>query len=237
MAVPTPFLAGGLNYAFGGASTGPGYTLFAPGQYVPNVDTQIGAYLAGNTPTAGQLFTIWAGANDLLIGGQSNPAIPAQNIANEIAMLAGAGAKQFLIPDLPLLGEIPLTNTLDSGTRQSLDAWSIGFNQILQAELGPLEQNLGIQIHMLDIQGLVENVMANPASYGFTDVTGYALNSSLDGSGHLFWDLEHPTTAADQIIANVAARAVPEPTSLVMLATAIGGLATFFGLRGRSAAS
>ena len=63
---PVAALAGGSNYAFGGASTGPGFTTFVPGQQVPNVDTQIGLYLAGHTPGAGQLFTIWAGANDLL---------------------------------------------------------------------------------------------------------------------------------------------------------------------------
>ena len=103
VAAPVAALAGGSNYAFGGASTGSGTTTFAPGQQVPNVDTQIGMYLSTHTPTAGQLFTIWAGANNLLIGNQSNPTVPAQDIANEITTLAAAGAKQFLIPNLPLL--------------------------------------------------------------------------------------------------------------------------------------
>ena len=106
VAAPVASLAGGSDYAFGGASTGTGTTTYAPGQAVPNVGTQIAMYLSTHTPTSGELFTIWAGANNLLIGNQTNPTVPAQDIANEITTLADAGAKQFLIPNLPLLGEI-----------------------------------------------------------------------------------------------------------------------------------
>jgi outer membrane lipase/esterase len=234
VAAPRPALAGGFNFAFGGASTGPGFTTFVPGQQVPNVDTQIGMYLASNTPGPGQLFTIWAGANDLLLGNQSNPTVPAQNIANEITTLAGAGARQFLVPNLPLLGEIPLTNTLPASVRQGLDAWSIGFNQTLQAEVVPLEQMLGVSIHLVDIQGLFMNVIADPAKYGFTNVTGFAKNPSLDGNGYLFWDLEHPTTAADQIIGGLAASSVPEPGSVFLFGTAIVGLGAVCTFRRRA---
>jgi phospholipase/lecithinase/hemolysin len=237
LAAPVAALAGGSNYAFGGASTGSGTTVYAPGQAVPNVDAQIGMYLATNTPTAGQLVTIWAGANNLLIGNQPDPTIPAHDIANEITTLAGAGAKQFLIPNLPLLGEIPITSGLPTAQRQGLDAWSIGFNQTLQAEAAALQKSLGVQIHTVDIQGLLQKVMANPASYGFTNVTGPAINSSLDGSGHLFWDAEHPTTAADALIGEVAAQSIPEPSTFLIFGTAIGILAVDRvrkGLRGRS---
>ena len=122
-------LAGGSDYAFGGASTGSGTTTYVPGQAVPNVDTQIAVYLSTHTPTSGELFTIWAGANNLLIGNQTNPLVPAQDIANEITTLAAAGAKQFLVPDLPLLGQIPAASGFTAAQQQALNAWSIGFNQ------------------------------------------------------------------------------------------------------------
>jgi phospholipase/lecithinase/hemolysin len=225
VAAPVASIAGGSDYAFGGASTGSGTTTYAPGQAVPNVDTQIAMYLSKNTPTSTQLFTIWAGANNLLIGNQSNPTVPAQDIAHEITTLAAAGAKQFLIPNLPLLGAIPASSGLTSAQQQSLNAWSIGFNQTLQAEATSLQSSLGVQIHLVNIQGLLQNVLANPADYGFTNVTGSAINSSLAGNGYLFWDAEHPTTAADALIAEVAAQSIPEPSMFLIFATSIGFLA------------
>jgi phospholipase/lecithinase/hemolysin len=236
VAAPTPSLAGGSDYAFGGASTGTGTTTYAPGQNVPNVGSQIAMYLSTHTPTAGELFTIWAGANNLLIGNQTNPIVPAQDIATEITTLAAAGAKQFLIPNLPLLGEIPASSGFSAAQRQALDAWSVGFNQTLAAEATALQNSLGVQIHIVDIQGLFQKVLANPASYGFSNVTGSAINPGLNGNGYLFWDAEHPTTAADALIAEVAAQSVPEPSTFLIAAMAIGGIAASRKLRGRRAA-
>jgi phospholipase/lecithinase/hemolysin len=226
VAAPVASLAGGSDYAFGGASTGSGTTTYAPGQQVPNVDSQIAMYLSNHAPTAGELFTIWAGGNNLLISNQTNPTIPAGDIAHEITTLAAAGAKQFLIPNLPLLGEIPLSSGLSLAQRQGLDAWSVGFNQTLQAEATMLQNSLGIQIHIVDIQGLFQKVLSDPQNYGFTNVTGSAINSSLNGDGYVFWDGEHPTTATDALIAEVAAQSVPEPSMLLIFAVSIAGLAT-----------
>jgi phospholipase/lecithinase/hemolysin len=236
VAGPTASLAGGLDYAFGGASTGAGTTTYAPGQQVPNVDSQIGMYLAAHTPTAGDLFTIWGGANNLLINQQPNPLVPAQDIANEISTLAAAGAKQFLIPNLPLLGEIPITSSLSAAQRQGLDAWSVGFNQALAAETSALSKSLGVQIHLVDIQGLFQSVVTNPGNYGFTNVTGSAINPSLNGMGYLFWDGEHPTTAADALIGQVAAQSVPEPSSLMIAVTLLSSLAAVRVVRRRRVA-
>jgi phospholipase/lecithinase/hemolysin len=175
-----------------------------------------------------------AQANDLLVAQQTNPAIPAGNIAQEITTLAGAGAKQFLVPNLPLLGDLPLTNSMSSAVRQSLDQWSVGFNMLLKGEATQLQQSLGVQIHVLDIQSLVQNAMANPAQYGFTNVTGSAINSSLAGNGYLFWDLEHPTTDGHQIIGNLGAQSVPEPSAVVLFGTALCIIAAWRASRRRT---
>ncbi len=236
VAAPVASLAGGSDYAFGGASTGAGATTYAPGQAVPNVDSQIAMYLSTHTPTSNELFTIWAGANNLLIGNQTNPTVPAQDIANEITTLAHAGATQFLIPNLPLLGEIPASANLSATQRAALDAWSIGFNQTLKAEAASLQQSLGVQIHIADVQTLLSNVIANPSQFGFTNVTGSAINSSLTGNGYLFWDAEHPTTAADAYVGQLGAQSIPEPSSFLVFTAAIAGLAVSMKLRKRRAA-
>jgi len=42
---------------------------------------------------------------------------------------------------------------------------------------------------------------------------------------YLFWDDLHPTTAADRILASQFANAVPEPCTILMLGTAVAGIA------------
>ena len=225
VAAPTASLAGGNDFAFGGAQTGTGYTSFS-GAQIPNTGTQISMYLAGHTPTANQLFTIWGGANDFLNGGQTNPLVPVQNIAQEITTLANAGAKDFLVPNLPLLGQIPAASQLTAAQQQSLNLLSVSFNSALQYEVGQLQNSLGVKIDLVNIQQLFQNVMANPSQYGFTNVTGSAINSSLAGNGYLFWDTVHPTTTADAFVGDLAAQSVPEPSSLLVFG-ALGALAVW----------
>ena len=162
VAGPVASLAGGSDYAFGGASTGSGTTTYAPGQAVPNVGTQIAMYLSAHTPTSGELFTIWAGANNLLIGNQTNPMVPAQDIANEITTLANAGAKQFLVPNLPLLGEIPASSGLTAAQQQALNAWSVGFNQTIAGRGDcPPEQPGGADSHR-EYPGIISERAGQP---------------------------------------------------------------------------
>ena len=236
VAAPTASVNGGTDYAYGGAMTGTGTTsstFLGATATVPNIGTQIGTYLGSNTPTAGQLFTIWGGANDFLNGGQTNPFIPAQNIATEINTLAMAGAKQFIVPNLPPLGSLPITSTYPAPIPQELNALTVAFNQILQGEAIQLEQTLGIQIQVLDVYGITQSVISDPSLYGLTNVTTDAVqdNGGTDAQGYLFWDHVHPTTYADSII---AAAAVPEPSSVVLLGAALGGLAVWTGIRRRA---
>ena len=119
---------------------------------------------------------------------------------------------------------IPAASGLTSAQQQGLALFTQYFNQGLQAEVAQLQQSLGVQIHWLDVNKLVSSAIANPAQYGFTNVTGFALNPQLSGNGYMFWDPYHPTTAAGLFIGNLAAQSVPEPSSLVLFATALGVL-------------
>jgi phospholipase/lecithinase/hemolysin len=76
-------------------------------------------------------------------------------------------------------------------------------------------------------------VIANPSKYGFTDVTDSALFSGSNGTGYLFWDEYHPTTQAQQLIGNLAAQSVPEPSSVVLLVVGLGALTAGLKLRVR----
>ena len=234
VAAPTASLLGGSNYAWAGAATGDG---LAPSG-VPNTGLQIGTYLASNTPGATQLFTLWAGANDFLAYGQTNPSIPVSNIGNEITTLASAGAKQFVVPNLPLLGDLPATNTLPQIQRDALNQLASSFDYLLHSELSQLRQSLGITIYEPDIKSFLENALANPAQYGFTNVSTSALGDGvLSGQGYLFWDEIHPTTDGQRIIASFAAASmVPEPDSMTLMLGSLGVLFVGWKVhRGRTA--
>ena len=231
VAAPTPSLAGGLDNAWGGAETGDGTSFMG----TPNIGTQIAAFLgAGNTLSPTQLVTVWGGANDFLNAGVTDPTIPVANLAAEITALAAAGGKQFLVPNLPLLGELPATNTLPLAQRQGLDGLSLAFDGLLAARLTQLQSDLGVTIHQFDDQTIFANILASPGSYGFTNVTTSALGDGvLSADGYFFWDSVHPTTAAQQLIGNAAAAMVPEPSSFALLLAAGCTLMAWRQARGR----
>ncbi len=188
VAAPTPSLAGGTDNAWGGAETGNGTSFMG----TPNIGSQISTYLASNTLSSTQLITIWGGANDFLNAGQTDPTVPVANLATEITTLAEAGGKLFMVPNLPLLGDIPATNTMAQPVRDELNLLSSTFDTLLHNELNTLQQSLGITIYQPNIEGLFESVLANQAAYGFTNVTDSALADGVtSGQGYLFYINHH----------------------------------------------
>jgi phospholipase/lecithinase/hemolysin len=223
--VPTASLLGGSDYAYGGAQTGTGNSV----QGTPNIGAQISTYLSGHTPAAGQLFTLWGGANDFLNANVTDPTIPVGNLAAEITTLANAGAKSFLVLDLPSLGNLPATAGLPQANRDALNALTVGFNSLLFSTVQQLSASLRVSIATADINALFVDAQTNPSKYGFTNVTQSSLdNGNLTGAGYLFWDTVHPTTAADVFVAQTAAAAVPEPSSIGLLV--IGGILALPGV-------
>ncbi len=243
--VPTPSSLAGSNYAFAGAATGvtplgtqlgtpAGYSpLTTPaGQFIANVPSlpmQVAEYigsLKGGAVSSGTLVTIWAGANDFF-DGQRDPTVVAKNISNVVATLIAAGAKNFLVANLPDLSKTPYGLSTSSATQQGLQALTIGFNQALSSDLSLLGSASGAHIHMLDTFGLFQRIQANPAQYGLSNVTGEGiLSGNPSAPGYLFWDDVHPTTAGGQILADAAYNSVttPEPASLTLLASGVFAL-------------
>lgn len=218
---PSPFLTGGTNYAVASAVTGSTPGLGSAG--APNTAAQVGLYTTGNQPSASTLYVFWAGANDLLTGG--NPSTAAANLVSNISTLAAGGAKNFLWLNLPQLGDIPE----GASNAAALNAASTMFNTATAAAQTQLEAQYGITIIPVDVNSLFNQILANPGAYGFQNTTSPAQgNAAVDPNTYVFWDGLHPTTAADALVANLAyddvqaafnPTATPEPAALSLLAS------------------
>jgi hypothetical protein len=169
---PTPSALGGTDFAAAQAGTalsGDAHNGSA------NIGTQITAYLSTHpTVDPDQLFVIWGGTNDFGPHTTPDPAGSVANLSAEITELARAGARQFLVPDLMPLGEVPSIRKLGPAAEARYDGLAVQFNTGLARAETQLEAGLGIKIHQLDVYGLFQQVLAAPGTYGFTDVTNQA---------------------------------------------------------------
>ena len=212
----SPSLLGGTNSAWAGA-----YTL--SGGSVPTIAQQVALFTGGGGSfLSTDLITLWGGANDFLLGGQLNPTVPAANILGIIPLLANAGAKTILLPNLPDLGDTPaLLSTNDANSILGASLWTQGFNQTLASQIAVLESAYGIDIVLLDIYAIGKALKNDPGAFGFTNTTDSALltGNAAFADQYLYWDSVHPTSGVQDIFAQEGFKAlgVPEPSTTVIL--------------------
>jgi outer membrane lipase/esterase len=241
---PLPSLLGGNNFSFIGATTGAVSSGFDPMGFI-NLPSQVTQYLTrvgGVVPTSGDLFVVWAGANDWFFSfddpsGPVDPFVAASSVLEQMSRLAVAGASDFLLVTVPLLGETPAF--VNSPLSAAANSWTTVFNDSLLAGLSNPTLNHST-IHVLD----VENFVQTAADAGFTNtmfpsllvdpVTGAAVGPPYtllnDPNTSVHWDLLHPTAGVHELVGDLAFRAVvPEPASLAVwtvlgLAVSIGSV-------------
>jgi phospholipase/lecithinase/hemolysin len=225
VADPSPALAplGGSNYAVGGALTGSANL----GDMQTQVDLFLATHPASASPTA--LYTLWGGANDVFAA--QNPVTAADNIAAQIKQVAADGGHNFLWLDLPNLGEIPSLNGNPAGSAAANLA-SQAFDQEWAMQVSTLD-SLGINVIGVNVDTLFNDILADPANYGFSNVAD-ACNATpgCNPNTFLYWDGMHPTTYADSLVANLAyedafgapAGVTPEPPTVTLFALGVAGL-------------
>jgi phospholipase/lecithinase/hemolysin len=202
------------NYFDGGSQTALG-TSGAPGM---QLELAASAPLLSSPIVSSSLFLVWGGANDFLT--QGSPLVAEQNIVSIVDTLEADGAQHILVPGLPDLGLTPDFSGVAVAT-----AYSDAFNAALQA-------NLPAGATYFDTAGLLNQIEANPGTYGLTDLTDPCLDIAAqtvcsNPNQYLFWDGFHPTTAVDAIVAQDFANVAnaPEPPPLMLLGTGMLGLA------------
>ncbi len=248
---PAASNAGGTIFAQGGARVTQPSASTPPGSAQRPVSTQIDEYLASNGGHAdpNALYTVWAGANDIfqnlaaLQAGAIDQATLQANVlgaataeVGQVARLRAAGARYILVFNLPNIGATPAfaTNPASSAVTQL----SAGYNTTLFSGLAAA----GIRAIPVDTFALYTEVAANPAAFGFTNITSFAcgafppittastVSSQFCGPTNLvapdaaqtflFADSVHPTTASHAIVAQFAESMIEGPTQYSLLAEA-----------------
>jgi outer membrane lipase/esterase len=230
-----PWLAGGGNYAFGGARTN------TDGVGLPySATTQLNTFLAGlggtTLPSSG-LYVIAVGGNDVrdvvqaLGGGAPLSSIStaasayALAVGNMVDALQAKGAQHIVVWDAPDVGKTPVALAAGfSGVGTSVAA---AFNAALAVRLAG-----EAGVIPFDIFGVVGGIVANPGAYGLVNVTdacGAVVNACSASLGtSLFYDGIHPTAAGQAILAtammSTVAAAVPEPSTWLMLVAGVAVL-------------
>ncbi len=214
-----PSLAGGTDFAFGGAQTGATpQNAGDPKIQAISLPAQLGQFKTRvPTPSSNALYTVSVGSNDLL-GILANPSLTAQQqtadvnaaVANEIAFvqqLIGDGAKNLLVLDVPDLSKTPDValglanggNTPSTALEVEASQISSAYNTALSSQLATIASAGAVRVQVADVSALLDNAIANPVTYGLINVATpvWSGNSTSASSGTL---AVSGTAAQDQFL-------------------------------------
>jgi phospholipase/lecithinase/hemolysin len=208
------------NYAFGGARA----RLNGP----VDLSGQIRRFLADFHGVASPetLYVLWIGATDLRDAAEAAAVDPNAGLgiilqaigatASGIQQLYNAGARSFLVVNLPNIGDTPAVRVLgpeaQDDARKLSEGYNFGLNGTpivgLEATLEGLRNLLDdIVILSFDVFAGLEELVADPDLAGLTNVTDSCITPGviigaicLRPRKYLFWDFIHPTTKAHEYL-------------------------------------
>jgi outer membrane lipase/esterase len=149
------------------------------------------------------------------------------------------GARTILAPNQVDLSKPPYFHQPGSPPAALIQSLIGLFNTTLATRLRALANDPTILARIVPVDEFtaMNRVFADPAAYGFANVTNPALNFDPvtnvfsevpDVDGYFWFDLIHPTTGAQAVFAEAAYGAlIPAPSSLSLL---LPGLAALVGL-------
>lgn len=215
-ALTTPTNPARLNFAFAGA------TATTATLNPPNLSMQIGLYQSrGITANPNGLYVVLAGANDLLNGIQvpsnqnatamTNLGVGASTaVTGAVQALAGLGAKNILVMNLPDISRTPRFTT-GSGASGALFMQNgvLAYNRDITGRIGALPLSSDVRVTVVDMASIFNQMLLTPQRFGFSVTNQEYLGVLASGANpgdvnnYIFWDGIHPTTKAHALIAQV----------------------------------
>ena len=206
-----PFLSGGTNYAVGGARTcSIGGTSFYPFDMCYQTSTYLAAVL--NKADASALYVIdttsvgnniFAVLNNGLSQSEITTTAPT-DIAQIMGRLYNAGARKFLVTNVPDVGATPRGREMPSPA--TVTALSNGFNATLNNELANFRATRAdADVRLADLKSAVA------ITTGFTNTTDPCvvnLVACASPDTYTYWDNLHPTAATGRNMAKAAIAAL-----------------------------
>ncbi len=228
-------LGGGVNYAFGGATTMNGTHEEVESTPVADITItiddmgkQMDDYFAQHVFDPNALYIVWGGSNDIR-NDDSSASVTATvgRVDNLVSRLATAGAKYIMVPNVGPIGDTPrYFGTLKGATTNQASA---EYRSELAASLKALQSTLAVQgftpaIYRVDEWADTVRIFSNGPRFGFTNLTNPAQdNSSANPDQYIFWDDLHPTTAVHYRLALTAYNAIinppPSPSKVLNIST------------------
>lgn len=220
-------LNGGTDYAFGGAETG---STPVHDETAIDLGTQRQTFEAAHPQAPSDaLYTVWAGSNDLLdllgtAGANVDDVVNAAiaNTTDFVGKLVADGARSVMVLDVPDLGKTPDSLANGAAYQQVASQLSQWYDWNLWLAMSNLSQTANFNLSFVDTFSLLNNVAADPGSYGFgnvtqptwtgdlTDPNSGTLNEPPQGAGaNLYFDTLHPTAATHGVLASMVSHWVP----------------------------
>jgi outer membrane lipase/esterase len=235
-----PSLQGGTNFAYAGARTGvvPG----APAvTFPPNMVQQTESVLAraGYVINPQNLVVVDASTfanniNAALTLAAADPANATAIVTNTITAgvtdvvgiinrLYAAGARNILFANVPDVGKTPLVQASGNATAiATATTMSAQFNGAMAQQINNVRAvSPGLIVSTLDLFGLLTQVQANPAAFGFGNATmpcfvpptattppSLCSPNAATQNTYVFWDPFHPTAGTGAIMAQYAITAI-----------------------------
>lgn len=240
-----PSLAGGSNYAFGGAQTSAAGTDGPPGVPFPfSMTTQMGMYMVDLVKQGGQidanaLFVVAGGGNNVragleaIVAGADAAATIASTssgfAADTVGMvtaLKSAGAQHILVWNTPDFGLTPSALSANA-LNPFASTLATGLSAAMNFELGSAMAVAGVGcgvggVLCFDMFSFLRTSVANPVFSDTSHACG-AVSNGCDPATALFWDAIHPTALGHQLLADaigtqLGVSAVPEPSTYGLMA-------------------